>query len=597
MEINKYDKPKKFTDKELEAIAQKRIEFLRKIYPFLKSNNYSDGCIELRPIYRSTSEKKYVKSYNAWHMNKEDVKNLLKFQKEINGETFCLYYSVYAFDYHKKIINKEKSTPDKIVYRHSWEINKENALFTTILTADFDNISIEEYEYKYKKMFLNVGIDTIDIFSGHGVQVIILLDKKYYDKELLKKFVQTLFSKGFDIDTSTNDCARIMRMILGFNCKEFGDSKILDPKAIVTFPFHDTNKRYSAVKVFQALNTLPDIIPPSTEIKDMNKVINELKAAPAKAFVNKIEKAEKQKINENKVINQVEFKDFEKIQKEYPLNFNALESPIKKMLCGTPDGLRNAAIMFLVPFLKNALKVSLEQATEIFKTWDTHCVPPNGNIITEETVRRLWHKKYDKKFGSYPCELKKYYGEMNFDSYKLDNFILIPNKIFNNLKEISDTALNIYLNMLLDNKINDKKEWTIDEITKCSEISKRTFFNNIKDLIKSGFVDKSKENIYKINAYKFCVGDGGYLKIEILSIKTILKELNNPEIKLYLFLRYIILSNKSSECFASQEWIGERIGKTRIAITNLTTSLTKKKYIRKTTEKDGFLMHSNYVLY
>lgn len=592
--INKFDRVPKFDETTLKAITNLRADFLKKIFPFLAADEFNDGCIELRPLWRGKDEEhKYIRSYNAWHMGDKDIENLYKFSELLNGEPYCLYYSLYAFDYHKKVVNKSKSTKDNTVYRHPWEINTENALFITALGVDFDNITIEKYNTEIKTMMLKIGLESIDIWTGHGVQAIFLLDKKYYDKELLGKFVRVMFQKGFPVDLQAVDCARNLRSPYGFNCKEFEKSPDNNPQAIITFVLHDTDTRYSTIDVFKALNRLPDIVPPDRELKEPVRVIQELELIPTKPFVSPA------KPTFEKENTKVEFKELEG---EYPLNFERLATPIKKMLSGTPEGLRNATMLFLIPFFKNAMKLSSANTIEIMKVWDKYCIPSQGEETIEAEVKRLWNYNYDKKFGAYSKVLQDYYGEMSFDEYKLDNVILIPNIFFKHLKDISDGAVQIYLSMLLSNKLDNKKEWTLEEIIKCADISKKTFYNNIDILMVCGFIDKVKkykrggeDYSYRINAYKYCVGDYGYTKVEVATIKLILKELTKGEVPLYLFLRYMITTTKD-KCYASQDWIGQQLGKNRVTICNSTKTLNDKKYIKKNTAHNGIVAHSIYTL-
>lgn len=599
--IKKFDEVMKFDEEQLKIVTQYRADFLKKIYPFLNENEFNDGCIELRVLARlSEVDKKneeikkeytYIRSYNAWHMDQKDIENLYKFGQLINGKQYCLYYSVYAFDYNKKVINKSKSTKDNIVYRHFWEINEENALFTTILGADFDNITINEFN-KYKQILLNIGLQTIDIHTGHGVQSIVLLDRKYYDPELLRKFAFVLQQKGFPIDESVKNASRVLRLPYSFNCKEF--SKDTDKaQAINTFVLADTDKRYSIIEVFQALNTLPDIIPPSKGLENQAELIKNLESTESKPI--KIEKP-----NLKKEYTQIEFKN---IAGEYQLDFERLSPSIRKMLSGTPEGLRNATMLFLIPFFKNAMKLSKEHITEIMKVWDKHCLPSQGEHQIVAEVKRLWVYNFEKKFGAYPAELQDYYGEITFNEYKLDNTILIPNLFFKHLQGITDAAVQIYLSMLLSNKLENKKALTAKEIIECASISKMTFYRNINMLILCGFIDKKRsckkageEHSYRVNAYKYLIGDRGYTKIEVSTVKLMLKELTKGEISLYIYLRYMISSTQNSKCYATQEYIATQLGKKRAAISVNTSALHDKKYIKKETIKQGIVSHSTYTL-
>ena len=108
-----------------------------------------------------------------------------------------------------------------------------NAIGTQILIADFDNITEDEFILEKIKL-AKIGIETLDVFTGHGFQSIILLDNPTEDKELLRKFTNLMLSKGFKVDYKIKDCARIMRLIEVWNCKEFTKSEYKNPMAIKT---------------------------------------------------------------------------------------------------------------------------------------------------------------------------------------------------------------------------------------------------------------------------------------------------------------------------------------------------------------------------
>lgn len=595
VQIQKFDTVPNFTDAQLRRITEMRADFLKKIYPFLRDDEYQDGCIELRPLWRGGKIKHaYIKSFNAWHMTASDVDNLYKFGKLVNGMPYCMYYSVYAFDYQKKVINKSKTEEtSKTVYRHQYEINEENAMFTTILVSDFDNVDFMSYK-NIKGKLMTAGIETVDVWTGHGFQIIVLLDRKYYDLELLGKFQKVMQCKGFPVDESIKNASRVCRMPYFFNCKEL-EKDFQNGKVINTFIVADTDRRYSVVELFTLLQKMSDVIPPSKEVAEPAQVMLHLQAIRTAPLVSAPPKKKKE-------IGKIEFRD---VAAEYPIaDFARLPEAIKKILSGTPDGLRDATTKFLIPFFKNAEKMSLEQTQKIMAIWNQHCQPPEDQAELQAKVKRLYLEfRSKKKFGTYTAEMQKVYGPMVFDQYRLNNTILIPNTFLNRMYAISDRAVQIYLAMLLCNKQEQKQEWTAQEVCTLAKINMATLYRNIDILCilgvlskKRGYKKGKEEYTYKINAYIYCLGTKGYTKVETSFVELMLLKLRNGEIKTYIFLRYFILASGKDICTASQKWIGEKVGKKQNTITDITTALTAKKYIRKDTRMEGIVPHCTYTL-
>ena len=247
-------------EKQIKRTVEKQVRFLKAIYPWLENlEEYNDGAMELRPIKRDivNLKKDFKKSYNAWHMGDKDIKELEDFMMNITGKGYCIYYSAYAFDY-KLDCYKEDGKKFK-----KGTVNKQNALFTTILAIDFDGMSYEEFA-KEKAKLTALDIETIDIFSGHGFQSIILLEHKVYDKNLLRDFTKLLESRGFKVDSSIVDSARLLRLPYTFNCKGMDpkQSEYYDKHNPEIFPTTDINwteKRYHVQDIFKKISSMENL--------------------------------------------------------------------------------------------------------------------------------------------------------------------------------------------------------------------------------------------------------------------------------------------------------------------------------------------------
>lgn len=587
--INKFDKVPMFTEKQLDKQLEKQIRFLRTIYPFLNDeNNWNEGCIEIRPIKRDKNVKQYVKSYNTWHLKEKDIEALREFLQIVNGKGFCLYFSTFAFDFHKEVLKKNSKLFEK------GKINNQNALFTTILPMDFDNISFQEFQEQKQKL-MDLGIETLDIFSGHGFQSFILLDRKVYDRDILKKFTKVMLSKGFKIDEALVDPARVVRQPYTFNCKAMDKkSKYYDavcPEILPTTDINWTERRYHIADIFKKINSLPDVIPQEHPITEF-----EIKAIKTASMTKNEKKKEENKIKEVKKIK------IESLKTVYSmLDFEKLEEPIQKMLQGSQSGLRNKVMLFIIPFLRNSLGLSIQTIKQIMTIWGKRCSPSLDKDFVTAEVDRLYKYGLKAKFGAYTEELRKAYGYLEFTKFTRQNKITIPNSIFDDFDVIKDGAVRIYLSLKLAEAIDGVKEFTKKDIQMAADIVERTVERNIKDLVNMGYICKRRTNrrigeeyIYYINPYFSTTA--GFTMLENAVVRMMLKELTDGEMKLYSYLCRMI-GDSQTDCWASQKYLAKQIGKAgQNAISMMTDSLNEKKFITKKTEKKDGIMHSIYNL-
>lgn len=570
------------TEKQIERTVEKQVKFLKAVYPCLSElETYNEGAIEIRPIKRDVEnlKKDFKKSYNAWHMGEKDIAELKDFMLNVTGKGYCIYYSAYMFDYHLDCFKEDGKKFQK------GKINNQNALFTTILAIDFDGMSYEEFA-KEKAKLTALDIETIDVFSGHGFQSIILLEHKVYDKNILGDFTRLLESRGFKVDSSIIDSARLLRLPYSFNCKA------LDPKQTeyyskdnpMIYPTTDiawTERRYHVQDIFNRISSMENLKDSYKEVNldnvNIKNIILETKETKAVTTVKKQIENREIKIK------------IENTKSHYPMisDFDSLPDPIKKMLSNTPQGLRNQTIMFLVPFFRNTLGLNIQTIKQIMIVWGEHCTPKMSIVAVEKDVDRIYKKGFRGSFGKYTTELRKAYGYLEFSKYTRHNKIIIPNSIFEDFDVISDGAIRIYLAMKLAKSLDDLKELTKEDIQKYADISERTVERNVKDLVSMGYVCKRKENrrlgdkyIYYINPYFSSID--GYTMIENSLVRLMLKELTDGESKLYIYLCKMIGSSQN-ECWSSQKYIAKNIGKTQQGVSLITDKLSEKRYIKKTT--------------
>lgn len=580
---------KKLTEKELLQQTEEHIKFLSKIYPNLNEDAYQECCIEIRPIKRK-EDVKYKRSLNLWRLDEEGINRLLEFNREVNGMEYCIYYSTFAIDYNINVPGCQKGTA-----------NNGNAKYTTILPLDFDEQSLKEITKQLDKLRA-MDIEFIQVFSGNGVQVLILLNQKIYDTKILKKWTTLLRSRGFNIDESITDCARVLRMPNTFNCKEFDiNNKKYSPDAmeIQTEIWEWTDRRYDVFDIFNKIQLLPIVIPPTQE---------EIEEIEELEVVKKIEFEEdslkdittnnkKEKINE---IFEVVKSDIEIVRAQYKhINIKQIPDAVVNMLYKTPEGLRNDTLLFLVPYLSNTLKLSEEQVIETIKVWGSRCTTPYTSNFAEDEAKRILNYKSDYKYGKYTESMLKAFGALEIHTYKKKNTIAIPNDIFDfgGITKISDCSFKIYLYLELN---KDKYEYfTIKQISEITGVSVITVKRNMKDLVRYNYIRREKtykknKESYKYRVSQFRSSKTGITIFNKATLKLMLNELADNEIKLYAYLNRML--NKQMEVTASQKFLGEKIGKAQSNISRITTQLNQKEYLNKNTIKEGILPRCIYEL-
>ena len=569
---------KKLTEKELLQQAEEQVKFLTTIYPNLIEDTFQECCIEIRPLKR-LKDLKYTRSLNLWRLDNEGIERLLEFNRKINGNEFCVYYSSFAINYDIKCEGYQ-----------SGKANNENARYTTILPLDFDEQSLTEIT-KQLDILRNLDIEFITVFTGNGIQALILLNKKIYDKKILKKWTTLLISKGFRVDDSIVDCARILRLPSTFNCKQFDiNNKKYSPDAIeiATEVWEWTEKRYDILDIFNKIQTLPTIIPPTQEeIEELKELEIVKKVEFEENCIKDIStKKKKEKINE---IFEVIKSDIEVVKDQYKyINIKQIPDAAVNMLYQTPEGLRNDTLLFLVPYLKNTLKLSEEQVIETIKVWGSRCTVPYTSDFAEDEANRILNYKSSYKYGKYTENMRKAFGPLEIHTYRKKNTVTIPNDIFDNggMIKLSDCAFKIYLYLELNN--DKKSSYTLNELTELTSIPSVTIRRNIKDLIRYGYV--KRKTAYKKNkeSYVYTLSDfrsraTGITIFNKSTLKLMLNELTDGEIKLYAYLYRML--NQKLEVTASQKYLASKIGKSQPRISCITTELSKKEYLNKTTLK------------
>ena len=590
--LNTFQEVPKFTDQQIKKQVQKQIEFLAMVHPALMDfESYNLGAVEIRPLKRM-KHLKFIQSYVAWHLEPKDVESLEAFNGLTNGKEFCVYFSGFAFDYDRTTFD------DKGKVRKKGRINNDNALYTTILPMDFDNMTYNDFTIE-KQRLMDLGIETVDIFTGHGFQSFILLSHRVTDTDIYKKFTTLMISKGFRVDEALVDAARLLRMPFTFNNKTFTKGYTYAPEIIPTTDINYTDKRYHVTDVFRKINSLPDIIPMSEPLTDID--IQSINVMPITETIKKTEnkKAKEQKQIEIKTAKEVRLSEGKSL---YPmLNYERLPEPIQKMLMGTQDGMRNDVMLFIIPFLRNSLGLPLASIKQVMITWGGLCKPAINESTIIAEVDRLYGYDLKGKYGKYTQNMAKAYGYLVFEEYKRDHKITIPNVFFDDVKVMSDGAFRIYLALKLAEKRDGVETFTLHAMLEAASVSRSTLLKNIKDLVTLGYLCKKRQNRRMGEEYVYYINPHfnrtkGYTALENATVSMMLKTLTDGEMKLYAYLCFMIGASQTS-CWASQKYLAKAIGKSgQSVISRMTDELNNKDFIRKeTVEKDGW-MHSSYTL-
>lgn len=581
MYIETYTKMPKLTDAEVREQAKNIFNFLKITHPFLHNKgevfynsdksvaeqiNCNSVCVELRALRRDRADRPYYRNFKLYRFADSELERLYKFLSELNNKEipYCLYYSVYCFDNYTMAINKQGKKSEE--WNNKIAIN--NAIATQMLIMDFDNMDEDDFIME-KIRLARLGIETLDIFSGHGFQSIILLDKVTEDKDLLRKFTNLMISKGFKVDHKIKDCARIMRPTDVFNSKELVKTEYINPVIIKTDIYNYTEQRYDLDYVLERLDTLETVV----EIKE-DKPKNKEKIKDIKVEETPMEQQSIKLVGAKDDLEDLSF-DIDKLNKLYPmLNISELPNPVLIMLEGFRRGYANSMLIFLVTYLKEqgysksviteAMLVLAEQGRFNY-AWD--------KSVVKTEVDRFYYSHYNWR-GIFTDDLQGFgYVEYNL----VDKSILtINNYVFNNLNKISSSAFYIYLKLLLKQDMTRQNVFTINEMAEIVGYKRRAILKHLDDLVEAGLLDKKRTNRrlgeeYKYYLSVFIVDNLGFTKINKGSAKLLInmvdfKQINPTQLAICMYFKYICYGGKK-ESNISQESLANSLGITRTTIT------------------------------
>lgn len=623
--INKSDNPIKDL-KEIEQKVEKIFSFLAKVHPSAMEEGFHNP-IEIRFLHRHEDGTSGLHSANLFGLNEKSKKHFVESIVNYADKNICTYYSGYKYDYNYKceLKRKKRNGEHYTIYGQPRKIKTESALGTQELVADFDSMNFEEFSF-YNNILKSVGIESLVVFTGHGYQLHILLDQYHEDNTLFSKFTKKLLELGFKVDGSIGEQARVLRLPYTLNCKEFDGKKFKTdtPTAIETKLIETTDKRYSKEFVFKKLDELIAERERSLyqERKDGEEEFMALMAPDWVAETPLPSKVAEKKTAKNKVKAKQELKNEESESKQESshairteqyfanryehLNFMKLKSPLKFILMGVDEGIRNDALLFLLPFLRNDLGLSIQQVKETLTVWGENCFPPYSPGFVSNEVERLW--KYDNKatYGRYGKALEDIYGALEiFHVVVSDRQIAVENKLFKVLDKLDGAALKVYLTMKLLEKEEELTQFSNEDIIERAKISESTFKRAMKSLVLTKLINKKVMGISKKSGgkYKYSINTlgneiYGYTKLETATVDLIIRDsLSKYEIAFFVFLCAKTWSSTAKVLYMSRENIAEAIGSSsETTISKITDKLAKLKFIRKKTEQYGRKKICEYTL-
>lgn len=531
-----------------------------------------EHCVEVRALKRKQNKRgvcdRATKGFHLWKADSKAKERFTRwYEKYIENEGVCLYISVYAFDSTIEV----KKTDGKLYKKYA--INKHNQLYTRVLVADLDNVTDEENQYFDETMDrLEIPFQSVHT-SKNGYQKRIFLSEQLNDEFALSKFTKLLINKGFKIDKKLINRGQVIRLNGSVNNKCFSSN------------FTDRKGQF---KVYTVRDTTETIAP--------QQLWDQLKSLTDKKVRYQVEDID---FNLNTKISKDEYKftayyEESKFKESYynivpGCYLTSLQKPIKYMLIDAPEGYTDAVIMFLIPYFKNTLKWSFEQVKRVMDKW-----AEINNYAELDKYERIYYAEYRKGFGVYTEELQKKYGSINFaKSYDTiikinDNTANLKPIIFDNdlYPELDKTALKVFIAFLFEYKASGKITWNLNEVIKYNGIGRNTALKSLKELTnkefmscKTYFKGDKKPNDYTLMKTYIAAKTERRIEFTLSELRSMIQNLKGNEIKVYIYMKYMILRYPNESYYANQSDIAKGLGMARSSLSEVLRELNKKRFI------------------
>lgn len=563
---------KRLSEQELDAQLQIILRFLESVHPVLVQDREFRPAVELRPLVRGEQKYMLSKSLVIWDLSQKTVSRLRTFLERHNGETTCLYYSVFTYDNNKQTITS-KGTPAK-----TGKITTSSAIFAEEIALDFDNIGFDEY-VELVDRFEELGIYALWVNTGHGYHAHILLKEPLDDKMLLRRCVYMFRSKGFFCDSKCVDPARIMRLPGTLNNKCFADDAYAHERSNppVCAIVQDSAERYALEDVLEKLERLPTVSEEDEQAYLDAKSPKAKRAVPAP----KGKRSGKSDLPDEFTLRKITYSHLS--QFELPI-------PVEKMLAYTPKGYRNSALGFLIKFFKTQYKMGKAAIWETLELWGKEaCEPAYDAQEFKDDFTRLY---YQYNGLGYDPQLARLYGPIDFQNLILlrKKDIHIPSKFFKSLAQMDVAEVRTYLAVRLLEHTDEQT--TRDKIADLLGVSVRAMTKNasLQSLVKNSllFMKKGNATLGVPNTYhssRLNSSHDGFVIFSYNDIRAYLTELceqggrtrSNGELKLYLYMRWKFQQN---EVYMSQANLGLNIGVEQNTISVMVHRLRDKHFLK-----------------
>lgn len=447
-------------------------------------------------------------------------KFILKYKKS-DKRIFDIFYNVFNYDRYKM--------KESLKYGSKFLGTKANASNTSILIADFDGVTYEEYLNTIKPQFFNRGIETIDIWSGHGIHTIILLDKNCDDAKVFEKWIITLQSNNLEPDIACKDAARIMRLPFFNNTK--AKYEMMTRAEIIT----DTNKRYNLKEVFSKFGQ-------DYENIDIEEEITKLPRKTRKTLSNQVF--------------DVNLLNIEDLEKYYDIDVKVFPEGVQNMLKGLVKGYSNLQVMFLTVYFKKFFEK--EQIIDIL----TKLEAINGNTWNtwniEDEVERFYEYTGISRFDF--LELQQIFGRMEIEK---ENEVKITQDLF----QYSAKEIQLYLGFKRAGIASCKGF----ELQQLSGLKQSTVYTVVGNLI------QKRGHFYLLNEEKLNKDENGYVILDREKMANLV--FGDADItKVYLYLKF--RQQNQTSVHIKKESIAEALGYSRQSISKYLKKLEEKRLIK-----------------
>ena len=547
----------------------------------------AEHCVEIRPLMRKANLRgKYdvaIKNFHLWRADAETKERFVDWiNSDIRNQGCCLYISVYCFDSAIKVLKENGEA-----YR-PYTINKHNQLYTRVMVVDLDHVS-EAENNRFDTAMEQLGIPYQSIkTSENGFQKRFYLEDQVEDSFALSTFAKLLINKGFKVDPKVINRGQVVRLLGSVNNKVFSPKHKRDKQFAVKL-IKDTDIKIPFKELLNKINSLPNCnFPKYSNLNLMN-----VKDAVA------IKKDNFKPIAYYR--EDVFIEHYKDIIPEHYLD--SIQKPIKFMLTDTDDGYTDAVVMFIIPYFKNTLKLSFEQTKAIMDKWAIL----NG-YTEQDKYERIYYTEYKKGFGVYTTELQQRYGSIAFNK-NYDTIIKI-NDDTANLKpvifdekiypELDKTALKVFIGFLFEYKASGKITWSIKEVMEFNNISKPTVIKALKHLVEKDFISCSEKfktkndgNEYTLIKTYVALKTERRLEFTLTQLREMNQALKGNEIKVFIYMRFIILKCTSGQYYGNQSDIAKAVGMTQQAVSVVLKSLNKKRFINISKVKVNNITESN----